>query len=90
MDTDKSAAALPAEHSGADQDAAAIGEHADQFPSSKANATTANGDDQATTNGQKPNPKDPSRPRRKKARRACFACQRAHLTCGTLSSTLPR
>lgn len=32
----------------------------------------------------KPNAKDPSRPRRKKARRACFACQRAHLTCGTL------
>lgn len=28
------------------------------------------------------NPKDPNRPRRKKARRACFACQRAHLTCG--------
>lgn len=28
-------------------------------------------------------PKDPARPRRKKARRACFACQRAHLTCGT-------
>lgn len=27
-------------------------------------------------------PKDPLRPRRKKARRACFACQRAHLTCG--------
>lgn len=32
----------------------------------------------------KSNPKDPSRPRRKKARRACFACQRAHLTCGKL------
>ncbi|RAL07594.1 transcription factor [Aspergillus homomorphus CBS 101889] len=33
--------------------------------------------------GQKSaNAKDPSRPRRKKARRACFACQRAHLTCG--------
>ena len=30
-------------------------------------------------------PKDPLRPRRKKARRACFACQRAHLTCGMLS-----
>lgn len=30
-------------------------------------------------------PKDPLRPRRKKARRACFACQRAHLTCGTFS-----
>lgn len=26
--------------------------------------------------------KDPSRPKRKKARRACAACQRAHLTCG--------
>lgn len=30
------------------------------------------------------NAKDPNRPRRKKARRACFACQRAHLTCGML------
>ena len=28
------------------------------------------------------NAKDPLRPRRKKARRACHACQRAHLTCG--------
>ncbi|KAF1953760.1 transcription activator of gluconeogenesis [Byssothecium circinans] len=28
------------------------------------------------------NAKDPARPRRKKARRACFSCQRAHLTCG--------
>ncbi|KAF2745324.1 hypothetical protein M011DRAFT_460217 [Sporormia fimetaria CBS 119925] len=27
-------------------------------------------------------PKDTLRPRRKKARRACIACQRAHLTCG--------
>ncbi|KAF2713455.1 transcription activator of gluconeogenesis [Pleomassaria siparia CBS 279.74] len=37
-----------------------------------------------TVNGQKSasNAKDPLRPRRKKARRACFACQRAHLTCG--------
>jgi len=34
------------------------------------------------TNGPKANAKDPNRPRRKKARRACFACQRAHLTCG--------
>lgn len=32
---------------------------------------------------KKYDPKDPMRPRRKKARRACFACQRAHLTCGT-------
>lgn len=43
----------------------------------------------AAGTGQKPNPKDPSRPRRKKARRACFACQRAHLTCGKLTSYLP-
>ncbi|KAL4778983.1 hypothetical protein BJX76DRAFT_107200 [Aspergillus varians] len=78
MDADKSATAPSAEHCGADQDTAVIGERADQPP--KTNAS-ANGDDQ-TTNGQKPNPKDPSRPRRKKARRACFACQRAHLTCG--------
>ncbi|KAF2719202.1 hypothetical protein K431DRAFT_119502 [Polychaeton citri CBS 116435] len=34
------------------------------------------------TEKPKSNAKDPSRPRRKKARRACFACQRAHLTCG--------
>jgi len=26
--------------------------------------------------------KDPLRPKRKKAKRACSACQRAHLTCG--------
>jgi hypothetical protein len=31
-------------------------------------------------------PKDPARPRRKKARRACWACQRAHLTCGKPTS----
>ncbi|MCJ1309791.1 Transcriptional regulator of nonfermentable carbon utilization [Agyrium rufum] len=34
-------------------------------------------------NGHKAaNGKDPGRPKRKKARRACYACQRAHLTCG--------
>ncbi|KAH7119773.1 transcription activator of gluconeogenesis [Dendryphion nanum] len=39
---------------------------------------------QRTANGQKSSSsaKDPLRPRRKKARRACLACQRAHLTCG--------
>lgn len=43
--------------------------------------------DVKTGNGQKSasSSKDPSRPRRKKARRACFACQRAHLTCGMSS-----
>lgn len=45
----------------------------------------------SSSNGQpaKSNAKDPSRPRRKKARRACFACQRAHLTCGKSITTLP-
>lgn len=40
------------------------------------------GDSPATVVKPKLDPKDPLRPRRKKARRACFACQRAHLTCG--------
>jgi hypothetical protein len=46
---------------------------------------------QKSSNGQKPasNSKDPLRPRRKKARRACFACQRAHLTCGEYDSVFP-
>ncbi|EPE03903.1 transcription factor [Ophiostoma piceae UAMH 11346] len=50
--------------------------------------TEANGDSQgaaaaaAAEPKKKYDPKDPLRPRRKKARRACFACQRAHLTCG--------
>jgi hypothetical protein len=45
---------------------------------------------QKPANGHKPasNAKDPQRPRRKKARRACFACQRAHLTCGEYHSCL--
>ena len=38
----------------------------------------------STATKPKLDPKDPLRPRRKKARRACFACQRAHLTCGML------
>lgn len=46
-----------------------------------------NGPQSQAGNGQKPNAKDPQRPRRKKARRACFACQRAHLTCGKHSLT---
>jgi hypothetical protein len=45
---------------------------------------------QKTANGSKPasNAKDPLRPRRKKARRACYACQRAHLTCSEFKSRL--
>ena len=42
------------------------------------------GDGNVQAKKPKLDPKDPLRPRRKKARRACFACQRAHLTCGML------
>lgn len=73
-----------AERTEASQEISAAGAQADK-PKTEANGDgTANG---ASANGQKPNPKDPSRPRRKKARRACFACQRAHLTCGTTDLT---
>ncbi|KAH7074244.1 transcription activator of gluconeogenesis [Paraphoma chrysanthemicola] len=47
-----------------------------------ADQKTDDGSPDQKPNGQKANAKDPMRPRRKKARRACFACQRAHLTCG--------
>lgn len=33
------------------------------------------------------NARDPLRQRRRKARRACYACQRAHLTCGMYTVT---
>ena len=45
----------------------------------KSNGQTSSGNGKTKSSS---NTKDPSRPRRKKARRACFACQRAHLTCG--------
>ncbi|KAI9718793.1 MAG: hypothetical protein M1812_003967 [Candelaria pacifica] len=50
---------------------------ADDGSSSPEDLEASNGQSTAATNA-----KDPLRPRRKKARRACFACQRAHLTCG--------
>ncbi|KAJ5102793.1 hypothetical protein N7532_003322 [Penicillium argentinense] len=61
-----------------DRDSADITEHSETMGSGRDNT---NGE--AKENGRKStSAKDPSRPRRKKARRACFACQRAHLTCG--------
>jgi hypothetical protein len=66
----------PADH---DRDSADATEHSEQMDSKM------NGDGSKNENARKAaNAKDPSRPRRKKARRACFACQRAHLTCGML------
>jgi hypothetical protein len=59
----------------------------DMAAEQSADPQSGNGDStQKPTNG-KPNAKDPLRPRRKKARRACFACQRAHLTCGECKYT---
>ncbi|CAK7271057.1 Transcriptional regulator of nonfermentable carbon utilization [Sporothrix epigloea] len=52
-----------------------------QRDDSKTVRTEASVDGSATKTKKKYNPKDPLRPRRKKARRACYACQRAHLTC---------
>ncbi|KAH0111843.1 hypothetical protein KCU66_g12122, partial [Aureobasidium melanogenum] len=45
-------------------------------------ASASSNKDQNDSATKRANAKDPSRPRRKKARRACYACQRAHLTCG--------
>lgn len=50
---------------------------------------TSEGADTSGEAKKKFDPKDPLRPRRKKARRACFACQRAHLTCGKLPTRNP-
>lgn len=53
--------------------------------SNNKNNTSKTPSDGAEVDGEpkkKYDSKDPMRPRRKKARRACFACQRAHLTCG--------
>lgn len=50
------------------------------------NDSPSKDDDEMTDIKKKFDPKDPARPRRKKARRACFACQRAHLTCGKFIS----
>ncbi|KAJ9199592.1 hypothetical protein DTO164E3_4477 [Paecilomyces variotii] len=71
-----------ADQSGGDQDSGDMAEHAGGSRSK--DQSTVDGDEN-TQSGQKSssnNAKDPLRPRRKKARRACFACQRAHLTCG--------
>ncbi|KAJ5545155.1 hypothetical protein N7535_006457 [Penicillium sp. DV-2018c] len=70
----KKGSPVPAGDLSGDRDSADITEHEQMDPKSK------NGDSKADRKAA--NAKDPSRPRRKKARRACFACQRAHLTCG--------
>lgn len=71
----KNGSPVPARDYSGDRDSADITEHEQSDVKPK-----TNGDSKADRKAA--NAKDPSRPRRKKARRACFACQRAHLTCG--------
>ncbi|KAF7116057.1 hypothetical protein CNMCM5793_003978 [Aspergillus hiratsukae] len=74
VEDNESAPASAGDHGGVDQDTEDMGDRTEQAKH-KTNGGTENAAKSA-------NAKDPSRPRRKKARRACFACQRAHLTCG--------
>lgn len=60
-------------------------ESGNEHPTGNGNMSEQTKDSKTKQNGAS-NAKDPSRPRRKKARRACFACQRAHLTCGMLET----
>ncbi|KAF2279075.1 uncharacterized protein EI97DRAFT_226677 [Westerdykella ornata] len=78
MSTPGAEDASPSPEYSGDQDGSDMAEER-----AEAQADDAEQSRKATT-GQKPsaaNAKDPFRPRRKKARRACLACQRAHLTC---------
>ena len=78
-DTDNDGASRsqsPAEDS-ADQDDGHMAEHPELTGRAAGHSKSSNGQSKSASNA-----KDPLRPRRKKARRACFACQRAHLTCG--------
>lgn len=69
-----------------EQDPDAVGKEEDDSPDMAEQKFKPDSDENGKTGGAatkpKLDPKDPLRPRRKKARRACFACQRAHLTCG--------
>lgn len=64
-----------------DAETADMTEHGDSATKPNGKPQSGNGQAKSTAN----NAKDPTRPRRKKARRACYACQRAHLTCGKTS-----
>jgi hypothetical protein len=72
--------ASPSSDTGTDHEPSTMCE--DRLDQDSADDTSPHQMDRDSTSAAKANAKDPSRPRRKKARRACFACQRAHLTCG--------
>ena len=71
----------PSPEPGNDQDSGIMAEDKLDRASTEEKSPSQGGND-GNKAPSKSNAKDPSRPRRKKARRACFACQRAHLTCG--------
>ncbi len=71
--------ASPSSDADLEQDYSAMSEDKLIRASSEEKSDNASNDPKPAS---KSNSKDPNRPRRKKARRACFACQRAHLTCG--------
>ena len=60
-----------------DQETVEMAEHSEPSGRADSQSLASNGQTKSALNT-----KDPLRPRRKKARRACYACQRAHLTCG--------
>jgi hypothetical protein len=67
----------PSADDSADQETGEMAEHRDSSGKPTPQSKPSNGQTKSASNA-----KDPLRPRRKKARRACYACQRAHLTCG--------
>ena len=67
----------PSPEDSGDQDAGDMVEHHEDDGKVSGQGQSSNGQPKSASNA-----KDPLRPRRKKARRACHACQRAHLTCG--------
>jgi len=75
------------EYSDHEQENDALGKEDDDMAEQKFRPDgEEDGKEGSTATKPKLDPKDPLRPRRKEARRACFACQRAHLTCGMFAS----
>lgn len=78
----------PSPEPGNDQDTSGIMAEEKLERASTEEKSPAHGSGSESKPAAKSNAKDPNRPRRKKARRACFACQRAHLTCGMWRSVM--
>ena len=77
MENDGASRSQSPDESSIDQDIADMAENPEVDGKPAVQNKSSNGQVKSASNA-----KDPLRPRRKKARRACYACQRAHLTCG--------